>query len=60
MSTCDMGKLNVVLSDKVEDSFRKTVAINKGLKKGYISEAFEEAVVLWIDNNAAADHKKRK
>jgi hypothetical protein len=43
-----MGKMNVVLSDELEDKFRKAVYENKGYKKGNISEAIEEAIECWI------------
>ena len=44
-----MGKMNIVLSDEVEEKFRKAVFERKGMKKGNISEAFEEAIQQWID-----------
>jgi len=43
-----MGKMNVVIADKTEDRFRKAIADTKGLRKGNISEALEEAIDLWI------------
>lgn len=43
-----MGKINVVLSDDVEKRFRKAVFEKKGMKKGNISEALEEAVEAWM------------
>lgn len=43
-----MGKINVVLPDDVEKRFRKAVFDKKGMKKGNISEALEEAVEAWI------------
>jgi hypothetical protein len=43
-----MGKMNIVLDDKLEERFRKAVFDNKGMKKGNISEALEEAINLWI------------
>ena len=44
-----MGKMNIVLSDKTEERFRKAVFENKGMKKGNISECIEEAIDLWIE-----------
>ena len=38
----------MVLSDELENKFRKTVYESKGYKKGNISEAIEEAIDLWI------------
>ena len=43
-----MGKMNVVIADKTEDRFRKAIADTKGMRKGNISEALEEAIDLWI------------
>jgi hypothetical protein len=43
-----MGKINVVLPDDVEKRFRKAVFEKKGMKKGNISEALEEAVEIWM------------
>jgi hypothetical protein len=43
-----MGKLNVVISDEVEDRFRKAIARRHGVRKGIISKYVEEALELWI------------
>lgn len=43
-----MGKMNVVLDDKLEERFRRAVFETKGMKKGNISEALEEAINKWI------------
>jgi len=50
-----MGRINIVVSDEVEDSFRKEVAKTKGLKKGNIGKAIEEALILWMKT----EEKKR-
>jgi len=44
-----MGKMNVVLDDELESKFRKAVFERKGMKKGNISEALEEAIKDWIE-----------
>jgi len=44
-----MGKMNVVLKDELEQEFRKTVFERKGMKKGNISEALEEAIRQWMN-----------
>lgn len=41
-------KINVALDEKLEEQFRKTVFERKGMKKGNISEALEEAILHWI------------
>ena len=40
--------MNVVLKDDLEEKFRRTVFERKGMKKGNISIALEEAIEQWI------------
>jgi len=51
-----MGTLKVVIPDDLEKVFREEVFKSKGMKKGNISKAVEEAIKLWIE----LQHKKRK
>ena len=44
-----MGKMNIVLDDELEEKFRRTVFQRKGMRKGNISKAFEEAIKQWMD-----------
>lgn len=45
-----MPKMEVVeLDDKLDAKFRKVIVQRKGLRKGVIKEAFEEAIELWIE-----------
>jgi hypothetical protein len=53
-----MGKMNIVIDDELEERFRKSVFEKKGMKKGNISEALEEAVEAWIKRED--EIKKRK
>lgn len=45
-----MGKLNFVIRDTLDEKFRGEVFKRKGMKKGNLTEALEEALELWIDN----------
>lgn len=47
-----MAKMNIILNDDTEERFRKAVADYKGFKKGHLSEALEEAIDLWIMEQA--------
>ena len=51
-----MAKMDIILHDKTEEKFRRTVAYVKCLKKGNVSEALEEAIDLGIMEQA----RKRK
>lgn len=43
-----MGKLNISIRDEIEDRFRARVFKRKGMKKGNLKKAIEEAMTLWI------------
>lgn len=47
-----MGKMNIVLNDETEEKFRRAVFENLGMKKGNISLALEEAIEVWIAQQA--------
>ena len=44
-----MGKVTLVLDDELEQKFRKAIFESKGMKRGNIQAAIEEAVQCWID-----------
>ena len=44
-----MGAIKVILPDDLEEKFRNEVFKSKGMKKGNITRAIEEAVTSWID-----------
>ena len=58
VSSDNMGKMNIVLSDELEEKFRKAVFERKGMKKGNISEALKEAIQQWMDYRQSAKCKK--
>jgi hypothetical protein len=47
-----MAKMNIMIQDRTEERFRKAVADFKGFRKGNLSEAIEEAIDLWIVEQA--------
>ena len=44
-----MGKLNLVISDEIDEKFRLEVAKRLGMKKGNLTKAVEEALELWLE-----------
>lgn len=44
-----MGKLNLSVKDEVEVKFREEIFKRKGMKKGNLKQAVEEAMLLWIE-----------
>lgn len=44
--------MNVIIDDKLEERFRRAVFEKRGMKKGNISESLEEALDLWITEQA--------
>ncbi len=55
-----MGKMNIVLKDETEERFRDAVYKAKGMKKGNISEAFEEAIEQWIASEKETPKNARR
>lgn len=50
--------LGLKIKDQLEQEFRKAVFETKGMKKGNISLALEEAIEMWIED--AVKKKKAK
>jgi hypothetical protein len=44
-----MGRMDIVLPDDLERRLRETVFRRKGMKKGNLKEAINEAILLWIE-----------
>ena len=54
-----MGKLNVIISDDTDTKFRQEVFKRKGMKKGNLTEAIEEAMKLWIKSDLIESIKQK-
>ena len=44
-----MSKLNIKVRKEVDKKFREKVFKRKGMKKGNLTEAVEEAMLLWVN-----------
>jgi hypothetical protein len=53
-----MGRVQVVLKDETEERLREAIFKTKGMKKGNISDAIEEAVEDWIQKSMKEGRKK--
>lgn len=53
-----MGRLDLNIEDELERKFRDTVYQRKGMKKGNLTEALEEALEQWINNPVTRELEK--
>ena len=54
----DVGKkLTVLLSEVLDERFREAVFKTKGMRKGNITEAVEEALQMWINRQRGKEEK---
>jgi hypothetical protein len=51
-------KITFELDDKLDEKFRKVVADTKGLHRGVMQEALEEAIQLWISETSKDKSQK--
>jgi hypothetical protein len=58
-----MGRIDIMLPDDLEERLRDTVFRRKGMRKGNLKEAINEAVTLWIEQGerfkVREDEKKK-
>jgi hypothetical protein len=54
----DTVRIQVVLPADLEHRFREAIFKTKGMKKGNISQAFVEAVELWLKKNSTAQQPR--
>jgi len=52
-----MARMNIVVSDKVEEKFREAVFRKYGMKKGNITKAAEKAIQEWIEREKEKRYK---
>jgi len=43
-----MGKMGILIDDKLEADFRRAIFSNMGMKNGHIKIAMEQAITMWI------------
>lgn len=56
-----MGKkLTIMLDDATDKRLRETVFKAKGMRKGNLSEAIEEAIELWIEKELSKSEKSER
>ena len=55
-----MGMLALNVEDDLEKKFRETVFKRKGMKRGNITEALEEAIEQWIDSEKVLPKRGRE
>jgi metal-responsive CopG/Arc/MetJ family transcriptional regulator len=53
----EMAKLTVLIKDDLDEKFREAVFKKKGMHRGNITEAIEEAIDLWIEKEAEKETK---
>jgi hypothetical protein len=47
-----MGRIDIVISDGIEEKLRQEVFKSMGMKKGNMSIAVEEAIKMWIESRS--------
>jgi hypothetical protein len=52
-------KINVTISEDLDEKFRETVSKTLGFRKGNLQIAIEEALEMWIDKKAREQKEKK-
>ena len=55
-----MGKMNIDISDELDEQFRKAVFNRFGMKKGNLTMAIEEALEEWINKKEGGKENGKK
>jgi hypothetical protein len=53
-------KLTVLIKDELDEQFRNAVFQCKGMRKGNITEAVQEAMLMWINLSKKSEVKNNK
>ena len=53
-------KWTVIIDDELDEKFREAIFKAKGFHKGSLTEAVEEAIELWIEEECKKDRAKEK
>ncbi len=53
-----MGRLDLNVDDTLEEKFRAKVYQRKGMKKGNLTEALEEAILMWVTTESPKREKE--
>lgn len=53
-------RIDVYLDENREKRFKEEVFKRKGMKKGNISEAVEEAIILWINTEPSKTVRRKE
>jgi hypothetical protein len=53
-------KLTIMIRDDLDEEFRNAVFKKKGMHKGNLSEAIEEALEMWIAEQSRREGKSKK
>jgi hypothetical protein len=55
-----MGKVNLTINDELEREFREVAYREKGMKKGFLTDAIEEAIRVWLEYVKSKETDKGK
>lgn len=55
-----MAKLTVLIKDDLDKKFREAIFKSKGMYRGNITEAIEEAIELWIVHESSKETETSK
>ncbi len=54
-----MVKTTIELPPDIDDKFRRMVALRIGMRKGALSEALQQAIVMWVDKQLEKEKSEK-